>query len=73
MMAACYRYIDMVLHPTALNYFNVLCCDAFSTNNIYIYLCFAHFAYLYYSQFTGRIGFMYSVIGYITLLCMASR
>ena len=33
-------------------------------------MSYAHFAYCFYSQFTGKINFEHSVIGYITLLCM---
>ena len=36
-------------------------------------MSYAHFAYSHYSQFTGKISFKYSVIGYITLLCITSK
>ena len=39
----------------------------------YIFMSDAHFAYFYYYQFTGKISFKYSVIVYITLLCITSK
>ena len=39
----------------------------------YISMSYADFSNSYYSQFTGKISLRYSVIGYITSLCITSK
>ena len=65
-------FVSLLLHNYIIFYVRVHFATYMCYIN-YIFMSYAHFAYSYYSQFSGKINFMHYVIGYIALLCITSK